>query len=495
MIKSFSKLILILFSFSLLMIVEYSSAQTALPIRGWKYVPQNEESWAKIQKQIKEKNYSEVLDRTQKIIKKNNSTALQKAEAIISEALVLKELGYPSLVMEILFGLIKDYPGTQVSYLALDQLNELLPANVFNQEEFQNLFNRGSFKEVPDNTVSMVAYFIALDNMKKNLVNWINEPLSQIEPKSFWHYQLQYYKAVLFVKEKKLKEAEELFELLQQNEQTPEPIRQKATLQRARLLVSRFEFDDAEKLYAKNIFSGRVMGRVQFENAFVRYRNKDYSTALGMLKSLKAPYFETAINPNQYIMSMMIYRDLCYYQAVKKIALEFDAKFGKLIMHLKEGKDPSESIILMRMALQNGHLKQYADLVDTIRKESDRIAADGAISKNLKKEFSLMLSKNEARLQDYLRIPIQKKLNELANEMIEVSEKIKLLDYISGLDQFRLKSNYESRDYKAEAADNFSFEKLYWPVTSEYWHDEFSNYKVILTDRCEQDTIKSRTRK
>ena len=31
-----------------------------------------------------------------------------------------------------------------------------------------------------------------------------------------------------------------------------------------------------------------------------------------------------------------------------------------------------------------------------------------------------------------------------------------------------------------ETDDNFTFEKLYWPVTSEYWQDEFSKYKVIL---------------
>lgn len=490
MTRSF-RIFLILFS----VLGAKAYAQSALPIRGWKYVPQNEEQWTQYQEQIKSKNYYDVLDLAQKVIKKNDSTGAQKAEAKYLQVLVLKELGYPSLSMDLLFGLIKESPGTQVSYAALDNLNTLLQENFFNQEEFQNLFNRGSFKEVPESTISMISYFIALDNMKKNLVNWINDPLSQIDEKSYWYNQLQYFSAINLVKEKKLQAAEDLFEQIEKKDSTPDVIRRKAVLQRARLLVTRQQYDEAEKLYSKYPFSGRVMGRVLFENAFVRYRSKDYSTALGMLKSLKAPFFEIATNPNQYILSMMIFRDLCYYQAVKNNAAEFDKKFGKLIKHLKDGKEPKDSLILMRMALQDSHLKQYADLVDSVRKESARLASDEAVPKSVRSEFKNALVRVEERIQSKLRVPLQKKLAELSNEMIEVSEKIKLLDYISGLDQFRLKSTYENRDYKAAAADNFSFDKLYWPVNDEYWTDEFSKYKVILADRCEADSIKSRTRK
>lgn len=490
MIKSF-RIFLILFS----LFSAKAYAQSALPIRGWKFVPQNEEQWAKYQEQIKAKNYYDVLELAQKIIKKNDSTSSQKAEAKYLQVLVLKEINYPSLSMDLLFGIIKDSPGTQVSYAALDQLNTLLQENFYNQDEFQNLFNRGSFKEVPESTISMISYFIALDNMKKKLVNWINEPLSQIDEKSYWYSQLQYFSAINLVKEKKLQAAEDMFEQIEKKDSTSEVIKRKAALQRARLLVTRQQYDEAEKLYSKYPFSGRLMGRVLFEEAYLRYRTKDYSTALGMLKSLKAPFFETAVNPNQYILSMMVFRDLCYYQAVKNNAAEFDKKFGKLIKHLKDGKEPKDSLILMRMALQDGHLKEYADLVDSVRKESARLATDEAIPKSVRSEYKATLAHVEERVQSKLRVPLQKKLDELSNEVIEVSEKIKLLDYISGLDQFRLKSTYENRDYKAATADNFSFDKLFWPVNDEYWTDEFSKYKVILTDRCEADSIKARTRK
>lgn len=467
----------------------------ALPIRGWKYVPQNEDVWASYQEQLKSKSYFDLLETAQKEIKKSSKTPSQKAEAEYLEALVLKDLNYPNLTIEHLFNLIKDHPGTQVSYAALDHLNTLLPNNVFNQDEFQSLLNRGSFKEVPESTISMMAYFVVLDNMKKNLTAWIKEPLAMIEPKSFWYHQLEYFHALELVKEKKLQAAEDLFEQLERKELTPEAIKKKAALQRARLLVTRQQYDEAEKLYNRFDFGGRMMGRILFENANVRYRTKDYSTSLGMLKSLKAPYFETALNPNQYILSMMIFRDLCYYQAVKFNAAEFDKKFGNLVKLLKEGKDPQQSVILMRMALQNGKLKPYADVVDGVRKESARIENDSAIPKTVRTKYKNTLKQIENRVQAKLRVPLQKKLKELANEVIEVSEKIKLLDYIAGLDQFRLKSNYENREYKANAADNFSFDKLYWPVNDEYWHDEFTKYKVILADRCEADSIKTRTRK
>lgn len=469
----------------LLLMGSISLAQTVQPILGWKYIPQSENQWAKSQSFIQDKNYFDSLDLAERISKSAKSTSLQKAEALLIEATTLKEANYASLALEKFFNIIREFPGTQFSYSAVVQVDSLLQQTAFNHDEFQSLFNRGAFKEVPETAVPMIAYFTALDNMAKNFPQWVSEPLKQLDGKNYWFFHMQYYAALALVRDNKLSQAEKLFEELESKDYVPESIRKKSGLQRSRLLLSRSQLDEAEKIYNKYQFSGRSMGRIIYERAFVRYKNRDFSTALGMLKTLKAPFFETAANPEHYLLTMMIYRDLCYYDAVKKVNSDFETNYGPLMTLLKSGKKTKDNLQLTRMALQHGSLKEYADLINNVRYENKRLTEDAEIPKSLAKGYKVIYQSLQARAEENLRVPLEKRINELANEVIDISESIKLLSYISGLDEFRLKSNYEKRDYKTDSVDQFSFERLYWPVTTEFWWDEFTNYRVLLTDRCD----------
>lgn len=471
-----------------------SYAQSVQPIVGWKYIPQSEKFWTKSQEAIKDKNYSDSLALAERMSKSPKTTPLQKAEALLIEATTLKEANYSSLALEKFFNIIREFPGTQFSYSALVQVDSLLQQIAFSQDEFQSLFNRGAFKEVPESVVPMVAYFTALDNMAKDFPQWVTEPLKQLEGKSYWFFQMQYFAAISLVRDNKLLQAEKLFQDLESKEDVPESIRRKSALQRSRLLLTRFQYDEAEKIYNKYQFSGRSMGRIVYERAYAHYRNRDFSTALGMLKTLQAPFFETAANPEHYLSTMMIYRDLCYYDAVKKVNSDFEKAYGPLINFLKSGRKTKGNLQLTRMALQHGQLKEYADVINNVRVEKKRLQEDSEIPKSLASGYKLIYVSLQNRAEENLRIPLEKRLNEVSNEVIDISESIKLLSYISGLDEFRLKSNYEKRDYKTDVVDQFSFERLYWPVNNEYWWDEFPNYRVLLTDRCDGSAAKGVSR-
>ena len=434
----------------ILVISSVSFAQSVQPILGWKYIPQSEKQWSKSQAFIQEKNYFDSLDLAERISKSAKSTSLQKAEALLIEATTLKEANYSSLALEKFFNIIREFPGTQFSYSALVQVDSLLQQTAYSQDEFQALFNRGAFKEVPETAVPMISYFTALDNMAKNFPQWVLEPLKQLEGRNYWFFQMQYYAAISLVRDNKLVQAEKLFEELESKEITPESIRKKAALQRSRLLLTRSQYDEAEKTYNKFQYSGRSMGRIIYEKALVRYKNRDFSTALGMLKTLKAPFFETAANPEHYLLTMMIYRDLCYYDAVKKVNSDFEKSYGPLLSLLKSGRSIKGNLQLTRMALQHGSLKEYADLVNNVRYEEKRLTADPEIPKSLAPGYKNIYNNLQNRAEENLRVPLDKRINEIANEVVDISESIKLLSYISGLDEFRLKSNYEKRDYKTD---------------------------------------------
>jgi len=64
------------------------------------------------------------------------------------------------------------------------------------------------------------------------------------------------------------------------------------------------------------------------------------------------------------------------------------------------------------------------------------------------------------------------------------ADQIQLVDYLSGLDAFRLNAKLEKRDYQAASSVAGSFQTLFWPVNAEYWWDELKNYRVQVSDRC-----------
>jgi hypothetical protein len=107
---------------------------------------------------------------------------------------------------------------------------------------------------------------------------------------------------------------------------------------------------------------------------------------------------------------------------------------------------------------------------------------------NLSKSLKSALAAEMIRLEKILRTRFirrsQDQLRSEAERLLDANEHVRLLEYVSDLDEYRLQRAFENRDYKSERADNYAIDRLFWPVTNERWNDELTRYHVLIDDRC-----------
>jgi hypothetical protein len=138
----------------------------------------------------------------------------------------------------------------------------------------------------------------------------------------------------------------------------------------------------------------------------------------------------------------------------------------------------------MRIVLQQSDVQPLADLVSDLNTE--RNSPNPNLKKYSGKFPSLWNSMAiyEEEVRGRLNHLLRDRLRAAAEMLLEVADQVKLIDYVSGLDEFRLRQAFEQRSYRPEEIEYFAIDKLFWPVRKEFWWEEMGNYQVRISDRC-----------
>jgi tetratricopeptide (TPR) repeat protein len=472
-----------------------AGAQAAKPMVGWRYIAENEEFWSKHTKDL-QANAFEAAAQQALDLREKAANESEKNESNLALAEAFRGLGFHQAAFDLLLGIIEDFPGSFAANQALLDLAQMVPDGDFDEERLSLVINRSSPSELPPQAMSMVGFFLTLDHMKAGQIKWMSAFPSMIEPGSYWSARLDYLNALELVKAGQVDKAITAFEALTQHPAMMPGLLLNVRLQLARLHFERKDYPAAEKIYSGIRSSNRNTGRILYERAWNQYYLKDYSLALGMLESLRAPYFSPSLDPEQHLLRALILRDLCHYPEVRTISQDFNTVFGSVIESIRKVRPLKAQPVLMSMALVREPMRGFADVVDAIQKE--RKLFKEKFSSN---RFAFVLSsysKRENEIKGRLDRRLEQPLKFEANRLLELNDQLKLLDYVSGLDENRIQGLFESRGYKAEEADTLRFNTLYWPLRSpasenlkkqnrkEFWFDEMSNLRVLISDRCEK---------
>lgn len=468
--------------FLVIVIPVTAKAQIFEGIANWRYMPIDPKFWEKVEQSRQKKEFLEILSLAEQK-QKATKNELEQAEAQYATALACLELGYFYCTYDYSLNIVKKNPGSMPAIGSLSLLENLIQQEAVIEDEIQRTLNIGNFKEVPEDLIPMVSFYVFRDNLGRNLKEWQTESFKKISEGSYWKIRLDFFRALLLVQSGKSSAAEKYLQGLEKRAEKFPKIQQTIRLQRARLLYELGNYKDAELIYGSYMSEGREFGKILLERAWLKYFQKDYSLSLGMLESLKAPYFRTATHPEQYILSMVAYRDICHYEAVVAAHKEFEAVFKPWVDHLKEQKPLFENKALLSMVLLKAQNLRLGNMIGNIRAERDKLKTAGftpSLSEKLKSVYNV----GEERWKDFASQALAEDLKSASIEFLEYVEQAKLLDYISGLDKFRVKARFEDRQYKAPEADNYAIQKLFWPVNGEYWRDEVNTYRVLASDRC-----------
>ena len=414
------------------------------------------------------------------------------SEARLAMSQILLKKGYSHASFLTLVSLAQNQIGTQVGFAALYELASLTKNFIYDQQTLTNLLNSNDFDGLHPEIQSFVSYHKALRNMIFGYNKWTKKHLSQIHPQSYWGHLFKYWSAVGEVAREKLDSAKTQFKNLHDNTEAALSLRDMAGLQ-----VARLEFEDGKFKTAYDIYSHlstlgiREQGRIQLERIWTQYYVGNYSKALGLLYSLRAPYFRPSLNPEKFILEMLIYRKLCHYKAVSQIAKEFKRTYKSAFRAIRRRHPLRNNKILLSMSLMNKDIQDRANLIDHIRKEKKSIRNEEIVSKFVN-DILHRYKKLDKRLQMKIDYQIEDQVRQMANKLLDVKGQVSFLRYMSKLDSLRVVRRGEDRKYISGRVPTSTFDRIYWPVDRkfgivEYWSDEFEDYKMLISSRCQPE--------
>lgn len=452
--------------------------------QGFVYQPMDAEFWSEVQKGEADQNYIYLVSIGDQKARRAKADSLEQAEGRLAVAMGLIRLKLVYSGIEILRELVKTKTGTQVSFMALTEIERVIKSEPADVEALTGeLILDEDTDSWPVHLVDFAAYINAEHNRSLGYQNWAENDYKRITPDSYWDFKVKYGLALKDVQEDRLDSAIERFSTLSANPNVPIDIRDASSHQYARLVFEKGDFAQAYKIFRNVSLNPRERGALLLERAWSKYYQRDYSKALGLLTALEAPIFEPARSGEAYILKMLIYKELCYYDAAFGVLTEFNQRFQQSVSVVRKRSDLRKDPRIVSLAVLRPDIRVLVDLLNQIKLEKTlwgQLSLNGYKSlKNIgpRVDFKMreLNQRLDALLLDQSRIA--------ANQILDWLDQISFLDYQTRIDSLRVIKG-SSEEYKPEEIPLMSFDKIYWVFHGEFWMDELENLKVMVESQC-----------
>ena len=454
--------------------------------KPFEYRPLDKTFWFEVEEGIKDPNNLYVIRLADQRMKKLGKESLvgTEAEAALGQGLARHGLTFAatSLFSEI----VKTKQGTQAAWLALIELQEIAKKNPVDDDGvYGELVFDIDYDTPPKEVLDFVAYQNGMFNRLKGYTEWSEQDLKKVSVGSYWEYKLRYLSALDDVKKDHIDSAIEKFSSLGNNELTPKDIRTDSNHQFARLVFEKGDYQQAYKVFKQVELNPRERGLILLERAWAKYYLKDYGKALGLLTALEAPVFDPSRSPEAYILKMLIYKELCYYDAAFEVLNEFKGKFSKSVDAIKKRRDLKKDQMLINMSVIDRRIGYWVNYLNLLKEERTNFKAFSSLSvyAGIRREYDLKISEVKNRLD----LMLKDKIRESANDLLDWQEQISFLDYQTRVDSLRVTRPAGEVEVKAETIPLTKFDKVYWLFKGEYWIDELESLKVFVESQCNKN--------
>ena len=385
----------------------------------------------------------------------------------------------------ILSELVTSSIATRQAFEALHVLNDIAKAGPIDEMLMEDMSFDLDTKIDEIEPRSMVAYFKARALLRKGYKDWAVQALTDIAPNTAWSDELDYDRTMQILASGDAVTAYEHFDAIVKS-----PNARKGTVQLAKLAIARLIFERRDYKAAIDSFRDtdvptREKARAFQELAWSYYYDKQYGKALGAIKALKTQYFVRLLDPETVLLEMLIYRELCLYDRVHSVGLEFHRSFADVFKAI-EDRLPLENITrVVQTALQEGVLQKRATVVQYLRIERHEIEKQEW--KDLATRDALIKSgQRRERITDLeVQRTIRAKVDDIANSYLDMREQVWYLEYEANLRLIQA-ADTQQADYVPPERENLRTETFFWPVKgTEAWLDELLNYEILVRGICQ----------
>lgn len=223
------------------------------------------------------------------------------------------------------------------------------------------------------------------------------------------------------------------------------------------------------------------------ERAWSKYYQKDYSRALGLLTAFEAPMFDSSRTPEAYLLKMIIYKELCHYDAALDVLREFKERYKSSLKRIRKRSELRKDQNLVNMALMDQKFEPWVSYLNTLREEKLRYETLGLseydFNSTVSTRYKSKIQETEAKLWRLL----ENKTRDVASQLLDWQEQMTFLDYLTRIDSLRVVRRGDELVYRSPTIPGLTFDRIYWIFEQEYWVDELEDMKSFIESRCSPD--------
>ena len=411
--------------------------------------------------------------------------------AQLSTAACARALGLKQLATEYYADIVRSSMDRGVTLQALDALNKITHEEIYDERTIvEELLYEKEFGTLPPELNNFVHYYQALMDFRNGYPRWASTHVEKIQGKDEYFYRAMILEALWALKTDQVEECRGLLEVVAENPGVDTPVRNDAKKALARVLYEQGEFMDAYRLYREIEAPEYTLADVILEEAWAKFRERDYKKSMGLLVAFTAPSFQRLFKPEQYLLQTLIYMQYCHYGAARGALGAFQNRYGDVLHCIRQRGDLTENPQANRILRGlppvqrvDAYLKELVDEKTTL----GELTVSEAFLEYVRPIYDLKTAQVERRREKVWNREVER----LKRILFDYQEQANLLAYESGMHQYKkVKEMYYSERLEGEGkAKETSIPKFsrstYFAFEGEFWSDELDDYTFLIEDYCD----------
>jgi hypothetical protein len=326
----------------------------------------------------------------------------------------------------------------------------------------------------------------------QNLHKWSKSHFSAIPKNNYYDHQASFVQAMRAFRNNKMDKGRERLQQLAQN--APDDAQ---LMNEVHLALGRHAFDTDKYKLALQHYSLVTQRDLSFqqatlllEKAWTYFQLNQPALAMGLLHSLEAPSYNRYFIPDAYFLRALIFKNLCHFLAAKRTLRKYRRRFALATQDLRARIPLHTSHDFVYAAVQEEPLASHTAFIRTLEKEHSELDnhKDGweisGLYAHLKTMYSNDLNYNYRQWKDSVR----KEGRRHAEEFLDLSLQINLLDYEIDLDLFhRRAASKRPEAHTGAPRSKATLPTVRYIFQNEYWNDELHTYRYSIVSRCDAE--------
>jgi hypothetical protein len=348
----------------------------------------------------------------------------------------------------------------------------------------------------------------------------------QISAKSNLYMRSKYYEGVINHQRNKYKSAVAAFRELYQADVPASDARESkeyanlkdlALINIARIYYELEKYENADEYYKQVDRESDFWAQSLFERAWTKFILTDLNNTLGLLLTLKAPYYQQLeYNPEGDILRALTFFYLCDYEAAQRILLQFEDKYKPMREELKaflaeyntdEGRKLADSAYdayfikgnadsklnkqMLYRVLQNRDISTIVEHMDMMDREIAMVDEQKGVWKDtVGAHLKKVIEEDRVRYKQRAGLALIQELDRQNKKLGSWMSQSQIIRF-EIVDAQRKVLEKRATDVLIDNLDAgttdfaVSREIIYWPFNGEFWDDELGYYQYTEKSSCQ----------